>query len=396
MSANDQYNMGRIPIRPLSLKDKNLAQTKELIIDNTGDNPSYHMYIADAKDRTRLIDLTLLYSENPNISGDSLKISIDGLVDSQSLKYIINLIYKKFLMPNNSNGYNPSTDYNKVFDPDTKSILLEDTGGNIYLPITKTDNIYDNNGVRLQDRLDNMTRIGFSATCVRATTNNQSSFEFEYPFPDYSQGGNYIEVRIGSTYIDNSRYEIIDDKSNDGHSYRATINFIDEAIEIGRAVNLLFIYNSADVSNGDNLYLYGGLIANNSIPSGKIEKVSDSFALSDSTCLASSKAVYNLYKFCCKMLNINPDTNQPDIGELKITPNRYVYSIKKDGENNISYRKLAFNKDCDHDIFIYRNGIRQFESIDYSMDTENKTITIYTSTEQNERFVFEYLVAERK
>ena len=96
------------------------------------------------------------------------------------------------------------------------------------------------------------------------------------------------------------------------------------------------------------------------------------------------------------MLNINPDTNQPDIGELKITPNRYVYSIKKDGENNISYRKLAFNKDCDHDIFIYRNGIRQFESIDYSMDTENKTITIYTSTEQNERFVFEYLVAERK
>ena len=69
MSANDQYNMGRIPLRPLSLKDKNLAQTKELIIDNTGDNPSYHMYIADEKDRTRLIDLTLLYSENPNISG---------------------------------------------------------------------------------------------------------------------------------------------------------------------------------------------------------------------------------------------------------------------------------------------------------------------------------------
>ena len=201
MSANDQYNMGRIPLRPLSLKDKNLAQTKELIIDNTGDNPSYHMYIADEKDRTRLIDLTLLYSENPNISGDSLKISIDGLVDSQSLKYIINKIYKKFLMPNNPNGYNSATDYNKILDPDTKNILLEDTGGNIYLPITKTNNIYDDNGVRLQDRLDNMTRIGFSTTYVRATTNNQSSFEFEYPFPDYSQGGNYIEVRIGSTYI---------------------------------------------------------------------------------------------------------------------------------------------------------------------------------------------------
>ena len=96
------------------------------------------------------------------------------------------------------------------------------------------------------------------------------------------------------------------------------------------------------------------------------------------------------------MLNIDPDTNTPDIGELKITPNRYVYTIKEDSENTISYKKLMFNKDCDHDIFVYRNGVRQFESIDYSMDTENKTITTYIRTEQHERFVFEYLVAERK
>ena len=34
MSVNDQFNMGRIPIRPLSLTDKALAQTKELLIDN--------------------------------------------------------------------------------------------------------------------------------------------------------------------------------------------------------------------------------------------------------------------------------------------------------------------------------------------------------------------------
>ena len=35
MSVNDQFNnMGRIPIRPLSLTDKALAQTIELLIDN--------------------------------------------------------------------------------------------------------------------------------------------------------------------------------------------------------------------------------------------------------------------------------------------------------------------------------------------------------------------------
>ena len=131
MSVNDQFNMGRIPIRPLSLTDKALAQTKELLIDNVGDNPSYHIYITDQKDRTRLIDLTLLYSENPNISGDSLMISIDGLIDPQSLKYIINFIYKRFLMPENPNGYNPALDFNKVFDQDTTTILLKDTGNNI-------------------------------------------------------------------------------------------------------------------------------------------------------------------------------------------------------------------------------------------------------------------------
>ena len=93
MSANDQFNMGRLPLRPLSLNDKELAQTKELLIDNLGDDPSYHIYITDSKDRTRLIDLTNLYSENPNISGDNLTITIDGLIDPQKLKYIINFIY---------------------------------------------------------------------------------------------------------------------------------------------------------------------------------------------------------------------------------------------------------------------------------------------------------------
>ena len=53
MSINDQYNMGRIPLRPLALTDKANAQTKELIIDYKGDKPTYHIYITDAKDRTK-------------------------------------------------------------------------------------------------------------------------------------------------------------------------------------------------------------------------------------------------------------------------------------------------------------------------------------------------------
>ena len=396
MSVNDQYNMGRIPLRPLALKDKALAQTKELLIDNIGDHPTYHIYIVDTKDRTKVIDLTALSAQNVDINGDNIKISIDGLLDAQNLKYIINYIYKRFVLPDDAKGYDETRDKDKVFDIDTKNILLKDVGQNIYLPISLATNIYDNNGVTIQERLDNMSRIGFSTAFVRATSESQSSFEFDYPFPDYRAGGNYVEVKIGSSFIDKSRYEIIDDKSSDGHVYKGTINFINESLDINRAVNLLFIYNSAAVSNGNNLYLYGGYITNNSISSTKLEKVSDSFTLPDSTCLPTSKALYNLYKFCCKMLKIDPETNTPDIGDLKISTNRFVYTIQQDGENDIPYRKLAFNKDCDHSIIIYRNGVRQFESIDYSMDTVNKTINMYIVTEKNERFVFEYLIAERK
>ena len=208
---------------------------------------------------------------------------------------IYHFIYKRYLMPDNTNGFNPALDYDKIFDQDTKTVLLKDTGANIYLPISKADAVYDNNGITVQERLDNMTRIGFTTSYVRATTDHQSSFEFTYPFKDYSAGGNYIEVKIGSTYIDKARYEIIDNKSTDGHIYTATINFIDESIDIGRAVNFLFIYNAKTTTGGKFENISGGFVANNSLPSTKLEKVSDSFLLNDSTCIASSKGLYNLF-----------------------------------------------------------------------------------------------------
>lgn len=399
MSINDQYNMGRIPLRPLALSDKALAQTKELIIDYKGDNPTYHIYITDTKDRTKLIDITQLILDEafPIINADNFKISIEGIMDAQSLRDIINYIYKRFLMPENANGFNYANDWKKLYDPLTKSILMKDTDNIIYLPVTTADNIYDANGTTLQDRLDNMIRVGFATDFVRATTQSQTSFKIEYPFPDYSAGGNYIEVKIGSTYIDPSRYEIIDEVSSDGHVYGATLNLVNEGLEKGRAINFLFIYNSADTSNGLNEYLYGGLIANNSIPINKMQKSSDRYDLADSTSVATSKALYNLYKFCCEALGTTPASKPATTpGNYKISTNRYVYTIKNDKENTIGYSGLMYNTGEDHNIFVYRNGVRLFESIDYSIDTSKKTITVYVNTEQYEKFVFEYYSVEGK
>ena len=81
MSLNDQFKHGRIPIRPLALKDKDLASTKELLIDNLGDNPTYHIFITDDKDRTKLIDITNLIIKEilfPTVNADNMQVTIEG------------------------------------------------------------------------------------------------------------------------------------------------------------------------------------------------------------------------------------------------------------------------------------------------------------------------------
>lgn len=396
MSVNDQYKMGRIPIRPLSLSNKDLASTKELIIDNIGDKPSYHLYITDSEDRTKLIDITSLIIKEafPNINADNLKITIEGILESENLKDIINFIYKRFLMPDDSNGFNYKEDYDKLTDPLTKSVLLKDTDDIIYLPVTLADNVYDSAGVTIQDRLDQMTRLGFSTSYVRSENKSgQSSFEFEYPFANYTNGGNYVEVRIGSTYIDKSRYEIIDEVDKDGNCYRATINLIDESLEYGRALNFLFIYNSSIAPQSKPGYFYGGLLANGSVPTGKLEKVSDRYDLNDSTSLATSKALYNLYNACCELYGKTPGNPSSSSGDYKLTTNRYIYTAK-DQETTISFNPLYF-KSGDQ-IFVYRNGVRLFESLDYSINITARTITLYVRTEANDRIVFESYNVEKR
>ena len=396
MSVNDQYNMSRIPIRPLSLSNKDLASTKELIIDNLGDKPSYHLYITDSEDRTKLIDITSLIIKEafPNINADNLKITIEGILEPENLKDIINFIYKRFLMPDDANGFNYKEDYGKLTDPLTKSVLLKDTDDVIYLPVTLADNVYDSAGVTIQDRLDQMTRLGFSTSYVRSENKSgQSSFEFEYPFVNYTNGGNYVEVRIGSTYIDKSRYEIIDEVDKDGNCYRATINLIDESLEYGRALNFLFIYNSSITPQSKPGYFYGGLLANGSVPTGKLEKVSDRYDLNDSTSIATSKALYNLYKACCELYGKTPGNSSSSSGDYKLTTNRYIYTAK-DQETKISFNSLYF-KSGDQ-IFVYRNGVRLFESLDYSINITARTITLYVRTEANDRIVFESYNVEKR
>ena len=401
MSNADQFNMARIPIRLLSYKDKELAETKELLIDNIadGDNePTYHMYIVDDKDRTILIDLTemIIKEAFPTLNADNFNISIEGLLDPQKLKDIINDIYKHFLFPEDENGFDYEEDYEKIIDPNTKSVLLTNKNGNIFLPITNTANIFDSTGSTLEDRLNNMSKVGFSTGYVRAENNGQSVFDFDYPFPDYLELGNFIEVRIGSVIIEKSRYEITEkSRSSDGHVYGASIRLLDQGLEINRAVNLLFIYNSADIGNGGTQGIYGGLLANGSVSTMKLEKVSDRYDLPDSTSIATSQALCNLYNYILSSGAGSGGEGSSgvvsNVKNLKIQTNRFVKTTQEDKENNntISYNGLSMSNYNTDELFVYRNGIRLFENLDYSINRNNKTITVYVNIEKFETFVFE-------
>lgn len=297
MSLDDQFEHGRIPLRPLSYNNKELAVCNEFIIDY-GNDRNYHMYMSDPNDPSILIDLTdKIIKEilpNADINANQFQINIEGIKDPSSLQDIINFIYKRFTYADNPNGFDYERDIDKVFDPTTVNVLLRNTDGTILLPVTTIDNVYDDSGVSLRDRLDKMGKLGFGNASVKATENNQTQFEFEYPFQNYSD---YIEVRIGTTYIDKSRYYITPEIDTEGNYTKGILVLIDESVEIGRRVDFFFIYNSITKVGDDKYnYLAGNNIVNNSIPSVKLEKMSDSFTLNDSSSVASSAAVYNLFK----------------------------------------------------------------------------------------------------
>lgn len=470
-SVDDQFEHGRIPLKPLPYSRKDEGQCNELIVDY-GEDASYHIYIVHHTDDTKCIDLTALIIKEmlpkADINADQFIITIEGEKDPSNLMDIINFIWKRFPYAEDPSGFVPEEDMYLVFAPTTKSVLLRTTDGTIQLPITTTDNVYDKNGRSIQERLDDMVRLGFSISYLYTTEQNQTTYEFDYPFEDYPD---FMEVRIGTTYIDKSRYTITKHYDSKHHYKSGTLSFIGESIENGRRIDLLWLFNSAYSPEGKLEFIAGSTIADGTIPTCKLDKVSNSFVYNDASSVATSKALHDLYVFLTDAMNnnsnngiyycvdeektsqsvikvltpqiangniikvgiaTNKDTNctlkvntgsdtstyalkTPD-GEIPnkkfkvnqmltlkisgndaiviegynqcITTNKKIYTCK-DQEYDISFAGLVY---YDGDIIhVYRNGVRLFEDLDYSINYSNETITLYVRTEDRERIVFESL-----
>lgn len=465
-SVNDQFEYGRIPIKPLPYKDRDLSQCNEIMVDY-GEKGTYHIYITHHSNPNKYIDITALIVEEmlpkAEINANQFTITIEGEQHPQSLMDIINYIWKRFTHAEDPSGFVYEKDKDLIYDPTTISVLLQTTDGQIQLPVTLADNVYDRNGNSIQSVLDGMTRLSFSVSYLYSTQDNQTSFEFNYPFEDYPD---MLEVRIGTTYVDNTRYQITKHYDIEGHYKSATLDFIGESIENGRRIDLVWIFNSVYEDSTAINFISGTRIADSTISISKLALTSDSYNFYNSNSVATSRAVANLYSDLVESINANnqnlfncPDlstatnTIKADIGRaakngdviivttasaktasVALSINKTSYTIKTpdggtiakgfrnnqvlkfkisgnnailisgtsteirnnkfihdcvDQEYDISYEGLSYN--TGDLIHVYRNGVRLFQDLDYSINTTAEVITLFVRTEQGERIIFESL-----
>ena len=301
MALNDQFEMSRIPIKPLAYSNKELADFNEFMIDYLGPDPKYHLFIVDSSDRTKIIDLTQLTIDSVN-DINNIKVHIDGVDDPIALEDLLNWFYKNFLFPR---VINDSIEENKdiILDPSTSIALLIQKDNSVYAPVTRATYVFDSNGVSVEDRLNQMTKVGFSMDYLTVGQELQSEFVITYPFSDYRTRGNFIDIRIGTVFIDRTRYTITD---NDDH-ITAVVKFDNTlALEKNRRIDILYIYNVNRITgDGDDIALSGYDIAIHSIPIEKMYKSTDDYYKNDPEAVASAKAVYNLYTDILDLANTN-------------------------------------------------------------------------------------------
>ena len=406
MSLNDQFEHGRIPLKPLPYSNKELASCNEFIIDY-GENGSYHMYISDYNDPTVLIDLTSKIIKeilpNAKINANQFQITIEGIDDPTSLQDIINFIYKRFAYPDDPNGFDYTRDIDKILDPNAKSVILRNTDGTILLPITLASNVYDDTGKTIQDRLADITRVGFMHNFIIAEENNQTQFTFTYPFSNYD--GN-IEIFIGTTYVAPTRYQILPNKDLDGYYENGTIIFNDIRVEKGRRIDLQFIYNYKAPSGGTYEKMDGSSIIDGTIPIIKLQKYSDSCNLNDSTSVATSAALAKLYEQLMHNLqdnsigynvaHIQAETNNQTefifeypyknyfdhieirIGTVYIDESRYTIEPIMNNDGFYEKAKLIFNEGIELGrridiLFIYNKGTGK---VLWTVDSDSSSETI--------------------
>jgi hypothetical protein len=307
---NDQFELGRIPLKPLAYSSKNLASTNELIVDYSGDNPTYRIYISDKDDVSKLHDLTYEIAQdiiNSDISADpsKLKIDLEGVDEPEDLKFLMNFIYKRLIYAENANGFRYDRDITKVLDETSKNTLLTNTDGTIILPVTTTDNVLDKSGQTISDRLANMVSTGINHYTITPEVDSQAEFDITLPYSNYD---GYLEIYVDGLLIPEDDYtSTVDEDDNEILVVSLTNNDLINSITTESKIHVVFIYNTLMTGTGRYEKLNGASISNNSISTRKLARVSDSYTFNNKNTVATSAAVYNLYTYVADKLDGSAD-----------------------------------------------------------------------------------------
>ena len=469
-SLQDNFDMSRIPLRPLAYENKALAFTHELLVDSTGENPTYHIFITDPEDNSKFIDLSAMILKE-GLDSKDLTIKIDGVDEPLALNELIAYIYKRFLHINDIGGFRVDRDMPILFDKDNKNVLLQDINGSIVFPVVRTESVFDSSGISLKDKIDAITHLAYTRDVLIAEIDNQKVFNGTYPFLNYPIVGNYMEFRKDGLVISPDRYHITDKTNTEGDVYGFNLSFPLETFPIGSKIEILYLYNTESVSDTIPA-IDGHKVTSKSLSTAKLEKVSDNYMLNDSSSIASSKAVFNLFRhisdamsavggdsFFVKdmsttnqtiiismtnenfhftnnyvMLHILTASSKMDDVTLRILYNNNGYTVTKELELSLPEGGIGANRmlrvlvndqeavlfdvatiklnrgrythfsypdekdisfaDLDYDqstglIDVYRNGIKLFEDIDYSINYMKQTITLFVPTTASEKIIFE-------
>ena len=292
MAVLDPNKLGRVPVVPLPYSRKELAQGKELIIDY----PHGNIYIADEKDPSILYNITEdIIKQVGEMNAKEMDITIvlpDGKEYTLNLADLLGTIYNKMITTN--------TDASKIASihqnlSDLIPAISEDNAGKKYAFITTTDQVYSPNGETVTERLKAICRLGMVNAFVEATEDNQMSFEIPYPFEEFEAEGNYFEVCIGSVIVTPDRYSV--------ENGVLTFALEEDAVKLGRSVMFRFWFNSATPDANALLVMDGRYIADRSIPTYKLQNLSNDINNPNPYGIATSLAVKSLYDVLSSRMN---------------------------------------------------------------------------------------------
>lgn len=148
--------------------------------------------------------------------------------------------------------------------------------------------IYTLDGSTVEDKLKTMSRMGTCVAHVEVEYDDQVSFEIPIPFDNYFELGNYMEIFVGSTLVDERRYH------REGNTL--IFNVIDEQIAKTRDITFKFWYNSATPPVGVTSAIDGRYIIDHTIPAVKLDCLYNNIDISDPTKLATTVATNKLYQ----------------------------------------------------------------------------------------------------